>query len=185
MASRLLRTLLSPRFLRYGLVGGSGVLVTQLALFVLKELLGVHQNVAYLLAIECAVLSNFVLNDRWTFGDRRRAKPWRTRLARFHLVSGVGMAINALVFVVTIALLFTWLFDAAEVERYFGGPQTWAERHLLRPITAPPEIGLPWTYLAPFAGVATATLWNFFANLVWTWGRDTEGRALEAPAPPP
>ena len=59
----------APRFLKYGTVGASGVLVNMGCLFLLADAIGIHTNLAALLAIECSVLNNFMWNEVWT-GDR-------------------------------------------------------------------------------------------------------------------
>lgn len=175
MLERFIGPLLSPSFLRYGLVGGSGFFVNLLVFAVLKDLLEVHQNLAYVVGIECAVLSNFILNDRWTFRDRQDGTPWNRRLAKFHVVSAVGMALNQVAFMVAIMVLFSLLSGGDEIQRYFAGDASWVSRHVLRPVFSPPDVGFPWTYFAPVAGLAAATLWNFFANFFWTWKANEEG----------
>jgi putative flippase GtrA len=77
-----------PRFL---VVGSSGVLVNSMALFALYQLLGLPLLLASALAIELAIASNFVWNDRWTFGQQR---PSLGRFARFNLVSLASLLIT-------------------------------------------------------------------------------------------
>lgn len=85
---------LQARFLKYCLVGLSGVGV-QLGTLTLL-LLVLDKHVAQALAIACAVLSNYLLNNRWTFHDRaHRTGGERARgLASFGAVSAVGALIN-------------------------------------------------------------------------------------------
>lgn len=57
---------------------------------------GLHYLAATALAVEAAVLHNFVWHERWTWADRLgdNRTPW-ARLARFHLVNGgVSLAGN-------------------------------------------------------------------------------------------
>jgi len=79
-----------PRFL---VVGASGVLVNSLALYALYQLLHVPLALASPLAVEVAIVNNFVWNDRWTF---RRARPTLARFARFNVVSMLGMLITTI-----------------------------------------------------------------------------------------
>jgi len=75
-------------FWRFNLVGLLGFAV-QLALLTLLVRLGVHYLAATALAVEAAVLHNFVWHERWTWADRAPAP--HTRLARlwhFHLLNG-------------------------------------------------------------------------------------------------
>ncbi len=82
------------RPLRFGLVGLSGVVVNTTVLWALAR--GAHLPVALasVLATEAAILSNFLLNDRWTFRAAARRHPLLMRLARFNGVSIGGMAIT-------------------------------------------------------------------------------------------
>lgn len=58
------------RLLKFAMVGAFGVLVNEGLLFVLTELLGIHCLLSAFLSIECSILSNFTLNDLWTFKDQ-------------------------------------------------------------------------------------------------------------------
>jgi putative flippase GtrA len=83
------------RPIRFGLVGLSGVVVNTSVLWALAR--GVHLPVplASALATETAILSNFALNDRWTFRAARQ-HPLPMRLLRFNGVSLGGLAITTL-----------------------------------------------------------------------------------------
>jgi hypothetical protein len=54
-------------------VGGIGVGVNTAALFLLHQIAGLPVVAASALAVEVAILNNYLFNDRWTFGRRR---PW-------------------------------------------------------------------------------------------------------------
>jgi len=87
------------RFLKFCLVGGSGVLVNMGLLWLLTEAGGLFYLASSAVAVECAIINNFIWNDVWTFRDRRAAG-WRARLcrlARFNLVSLAGLGINIVV----------------------------------------------------------------------------------------
>lgn len=87
------------RFLKFCLVGGSGVMVNMGLLWLLTEAAGVFYLASSAVAVECAILNNFLWNDVWTFRDRR-ADGWPARLgrlARFNLVSLAGLGLNVLV----------------------------------------------------------------------------------------
>lgn len=81
------------RAAKFAMVGATGVLVNLGLLFALHGLLGLHDLVAVPLAIEVSIISNFLLNDRWTFHDRRHDHV-AERLGKFNLVSLLGMAIQ-------------------------------------------------------------------------------------------
>ena len=79
------------RWLKFNSVGGLGIGVQLLVLTVLTELMGLHYLPATALAVEAAVLHNFVWHERWTWLDRtagNRQASWH-RLLRFNLSTGV------------------------------------------------------------------------------------------------
>jgi dolichol-phosphate mannosyltransferase len=84
------------RFVRFGLVGGSGVLVNNAVLLGLVELLRVAPVPAAVAATECAIISNFLLNDRWTFADARRVsgRSWPRRFASYNLLTLGGLVLS-------------------------------------------------------------------------------------------
>jgi dolichol-phosphate mannosyltransferase len=93
------------RFLRFCGVGASGVVVNMAALIFLTERLKINYVVSSLLAIELSILSNFVLNNAWTWGDRR-TQPLRERFLKYHLVAGfTALTGNWCVLVVLTSLL--------------------------------------------------------------------------------
>ncbi len=76
---------------RFLMVGGTGVLVNSLVLFFVYERAGLPLVAASALAVEIAIINNFLLNNIWTF----RAKDLLLiRLAKFNLVSLVGLGIT-------------------------------------------------------------------------------------------
>ncbi len=85
------------RPLRFGLVGVSGIVVNSAILWALVQRLHVAIPLASTIATEVAIVSNFLLNDRWTF---RAAGAQRSPIARFVRFNGValgGMAITAVI----------------------------------------------------------------------------------------
>ena len=90
------------RFLKFGLVGLSGVLVNEGLLWLLTENLGLYYLLSAAIAVETAIITNFILNDIWTFRDRRTPgnRSLLGRGLKFNLVSLGGLSIN-------IAILWT------------------------------------------------------------------------------
>ena len=84
------------RPIRFGLVGLSGVIVNTVILWGLVRGLGLPVLLASALATEVAILSNFLLNDRWTFRTAAHQGMVR-RLLRFNGVALGGMAITTAV----------------------------------------------------------------------------------------
>lgn len=84
------------RFIKFCLVGLSGVLVNMGLLWLLTEFAGLFYLLSAAIGIETSIVSNFVLNDFFTFPDRRSTgvKSALSRLAKFNVVSLGGLGIN-------------------------------------------------------------------------------------------
>ena len=78
---------------KFALVGASGALVNSAVLHVLYEHWHLPLLAASGAAVELAVISNYLLNDRWTFAAESRSFG---RFARFNLSSLGGLAVNVL-----------------------------------------------------------------------------------------
>ena len=66
-------------------------------LFVLTRYFSLRLEIASAIAIEVSILSNFFLNNLWTFKKRDTPVPFWTRLLRYHLVTGLAGVVNYLV----------------------------------------------------------------------------------------
>lgn len=88
------------RFLKFCLVGGSGVVVNLGTYWLLTRGGDVKDLVAEPVGIELSILSNFALNELWTFRDRRLAGNDGVlhRVLKFNLVCGMGALLNFGVF---------------------------------------------------------------------------------------
>ena len=75
------------RWLKFNTVGALGAVV-QLGSLWLWNRLGVHYLIATALAVELAVLHNYVWHIHWTWADRPDRFSWRS-LVRFHLGNGL------------------------------------------------------------------------------------------------
>ena len=81
------------RWLKFSAVGGIGIAV-QLAVLALLLRWRVHYLVATAIAVECALLHNYVWHKYWTWAGRE-TRPGR--LLRFHVANGlVSIASNLL-----------------------------------------------------------------------------------------
>ena len=103
------------RFLRFALVGLSGVVVDMTVLFLLSDptMLAWGLTRSKLIAAELAIVNNFLWNDLWTFRDRaqdRRRLARLRRFAKFQLICLMGVVINT--------LLLNVLFNLFEIDRY-------------------------------------------------------------------
>jgi dolichol-phosphate mannosyltransferase len=103
------------RFLRFAVVGASGVLVNfaflALGLWFFSGLAGgPRETIASALGIVMSVLSNFLLNDAWTWGDRKKGT--RKRDVAYRLSTYVIGAAIAAGLQFGIAALLRASFDA-------------------------------------------------------------------------
>ncbi len=150
------------RFLKFAAVGGSGVFVNLGVYALLKGLFDMGEEatsrlVAYAISVEVSIVTNFLLNDVWTFRDRLvESPPFLTRATRFHLVSLVGFFINWGTFA-AMNLVFP-VFSEAPIP-------------LLSSLAFVPANLIPnGDVLFALTGIALATAWNYLGNLRWTWG---------------
>ncbi len=127
------------RFLRFALVGLSGVVVDLSIFYLLNDpsTLGWGLTRSKAIAAQMAIINNFLWNDCWTFSDLARRQPgWAARLRRFlkfNLICLAGLVLNILV--------LNFLFNVLGVNRY----------------------------LANLMAIALVTLWNFWVNLKLGW----------------
>lgn len=75
------------RWLKFNLVGGIGIGVQLLALFLFKTALHLDYLLATLLAVEAAVVHNFLWHQRFTWADRPGAG--LRRFLQFNLTTGL------------------------------------------------------------------------------------------------
>ncbi|WP_013323742.1 glycosyltransferase [Gloeothece verrucosa] len=127
------------RFVRFGLVGLSGVFVDMSLFYLLSDpsALGWGLTRSKIIAAEVAIINNFLWNDRWTFGDlSSQQRGWGKRLKRllkFNVICLAGLVLNV--------LLLNLLFNVFGINRY----------------------------LANFLAIGLVTLWNFWVNLKLSW----------------
>ncbi len=95
------------RFLKFNAVGGMGILVQLAALAILKTGLHLDYLPATALAVEAAVLHNFVWHERFTWAERCRKNSLR-RLVKFNLTTGMFSIIGNL-------LLMKWLVESMHI----------------------------------------------------------------------
>jgi putative flippase GtrA len=136
-----IRWILRQRFLKFGTVGGSGVLINMGLLYLGQEFLfaaieppSMRLNVSVGLAILCATVNNFSWNRLWTWEDRNHAneKPLLIQFGQYALANMVGIFLQ---------VAFTKILAA-----YI--------HYLLANLTA----------------IAIAGIFNFMINDVWTFG---------------
>jgi putative flippase GtrA len=105
----LMRRIFSRRFLKFGTVGASGILVNQGVLYLAREHVfhavsvpgevdWLQLNLSLALAIFFATLNNFFWNRLWTWADRRHHydRPILIQFGQYTLSCGVSIALQVL-----------------------------------------------------------------------------------------
>lgn len=104
------------RFLRFGVVGFSGVFVDMGVFYVLRTLLGFGLTRSAIVSSEVAIISNFLWNDLWTFGDISKRQPGKRkrfkRLLKFNAICLMGLILNV--------LLVNLLFNVFGINEYLA-----------------------------------------------------------------
>ena len=126
------------RFSRFLSVGAIGT-VLDFSLLILLTLAGLPPLLANTLSFTVGLANNFAWNRLWTFGDSVQPD-WRKQLAKFTMISLVGLALSNLIL----------LSFQGELGTMIGHPA--------------------WGYLPAKVIATTVVLfWNYFANRNWTF----------------
>lgn len=131
------------RFIRFGLIGFSGVFVDMIVLYLLSDptTLGWGLTTSKAIAGEAAIINNFLWNDLWTFRDLSRQQPgWRKmvkRFLKFNIICLAGLVLNLII----LNLLFNFVFQNVRYGRY----------------------------IANLIAIAIVTVWNYWLNLKLSW----------------
>lgn len=112
----LIRIRGSKTFIKFALVGMSGVIVN-LGSMTLFLYLGLNKYIASPIAIEISIISNFILNNYWTFSDCNRNERTRIKGLKFNLVSFISLGVSFSVFVTMSLLLPNW---PAQISQLIG-----------------------------------------------------------------
>lgn len=141
----ILRRILSRRFLKFGTVGVSGIVVNQGVLYLAQEQIfhvshegemnWLALNLSLGLAIFFATLNNFFWNRLWTWADRQQIyhRPWIVQFGQYTLSCGVSILLQ---------VVFTNLMA--------------------------PHI---YYIYANFIAIVFTSVLNFVLNDIWTFGR--------------
>ncbi len=90
-------------FVKFVLTGLSGVIINLGSFYLLLDL-GVHKYLASPIAIQLSIISNFLINNYWTFADRVMVGRKRVRGIRFNLVSLLALVLSYATFLLLSAL---------------------------------------------------------------------------------
>lgn len=127
------------RFIRFGVVGLSGVFVDMTFLYLLSDssTLALPLTRSKIIAAELAIINNFLWNDIWTFKDISKQQPSKRqkikRFIKFNIVCLGGLILNV--------LLLNFFFNVFGLNRY----------------------------LANLLAIAVVTFWNYWLNLKLSW----------------
>ena len=84
---------LTKTFLKFAVVGGSGIIVNMLVFLILTNYASIHHLVASAIATEIAILNNFTWNHIWTF-KKRGEMNILIRIAAFHGSRILGLIVT-------------------------------------------------------------------------------------------
>jgi dolichol-phosphate mannosyltransferase len=108
------------RFIRFCIVGFSGVLIDMAVFYLLRVNLGLGIARSTILSAETAVINNFLWNDLWTFSDISRRQPeTRYRIKRFlkfNIICLAGIILQTLV----VSLMYDFLGVNEFVSKLFA-----------------------------------------------------------------
>ncbi len=90
-------------FIKFALTGLSGAVINLGSFQILLDL-GLHKLLASPIAIELSIVSNFLINNYWTFADRALTGRKRVRGMKFNLVSLATLTLSYATFVALSAL---------------------------------------------------------------------------------
>jgi dolichol-phosphate mannosyltransferase len=93
-AARLRSRSARRRMTKFGLVGATGVGVNLAVFTLLTHVFQLHYLLAGPIGIETALISNYLLNNNWTFSDRSSGFASWAGLGRYHVVSIGATLIN-------------------------------------------------------------------------------------------
>ena len=94
---------LRPYFGKFMLVGLSGIFVNQGLLTLFVSVYDIDVSIAGILAIEISILSNFFLNNFWTWKDQKEESLFK-RFIKYHAVTLISGIINYLILISLTAL---------------------------------------------------------------------------------
>ncbi|MBD3750625.1 MAG: GtrA family protein [Sphingobacteriales bacterium] len=119
------------KFIRFGIVGFSGIFVDFGTTYLLKEKARIHKYIANSCGFLLATISNYILNRYWTF-QSHDPKAFE-QFGKFFAIALIGLLFNNLIIYI--------LNDKLKVN----------------------------FYVAKVFAIIAVSLWNFFANYIYTF----------------
>ena len=139
------------RLLKFAVVGGLGTILNEGVFILSSEAIPLAISLA--LAIEVSVVFNFILNDLWTFRDKRIGS-FVKRLVKFHVSSYLG---NVVQYLTTLVLLIYFLHFPSIYQALFA---LFLDRYEL------PTVIL---LLSNFLGIIVGFVVRFFTSIMYVW----------------
>ena len=102
---------LAVRFQKFLAIGAGGFAINIVGLYLLTDRAHIYYVLAALLAIQLSLLFTFLLNEKWTWKDRRHGGILN-RYLRYQMVNGLGIGINiSVLFALTFSLEVQYLLS--------------------------------------------------------------------------
>jgi putative flippase GtrA len=119
------------KFIKYGLVGVSGLIIDFSITWLFKEKLKVHKYISSSIGFTVATASNYTLNRYWTF-DNHNPDTF-TQFGKFFIIAIAGLLLtNTIIYLLNDRMKLNF-------------------------------------YLAKACAIGLVSLWNFFANYLYTF----------------
>lgn len=142
-----IRAKFPPRFLRFCVVGGSGVFVNVVVFQVFRRFILTDMDdvtavrLANFIGIVVSIFTNFMLNHHWTFGDLRHpgASHFFSKLWKYYVGSALGAVVQ------------------------------WCATQFFFEV-----VGI-WAGISQFIGIGVGTVINFLIQSRWTFRPTTRG----------
>lgn len=145
-----IKEILQHKIFKFAVVGGIGSLIQLTTLQLWRQV--VPYEFASFLSIEIAVLSNFLINNVWTFADTKLSLPQMPlKFLQFNLASGGSILIQLVI---------------AFLGKFFFGEVT---LFIIPFINKPFDTGLVYAIV----GILIGMVWNFFAYTKFIWKKPT------------
>jgi dolichol-phosphate mannosyltransferase len=94
-------------FVKFLLVGASGLFVNSFVLWAFAELTAMHYLLAAILATQASTLWNFGLTESWVFGKRETERPFLGRLVSFLLMNNAMLLLRGPILTLLVSQLGT------------------------------------------------------------------------------
>lgn len=81
-------------FIRFGIVGAMGFLISEIGIYIIHGQLGLWPFWGFLVGNEAGLISNFIWHENWTYNHiDHKHRHWKEKFWHFHLSSWSGVVI--------------------------------------------------------------------------------------------